>query len=45
MVISTPSTLTFIMQNVDSKVQEIQSNIHIVNSHSQYSAKLEAQFG
>ena len=33
------------MQNVDSKVQEIKSKMHIVDSHSQSIAKLETQLG
>ena len=33
------------MQNVDSKVQGIESKMHIVDSHSQSIAKLETQLG
>jgi len=34
-VISALGTLTFIVQNVDSKAQGIKSKMHIVNSHLQ----------
>ena len=33
------------MQNVDPKVQEIESKMHNVDSHSQSIAKLETQLG
>ena len=33
------------MQNVDSKVQEIESKMHVVDSHSQSIANLETQLG
>ena len=33
------------MQNVDSKVQNIESRMHVVDSHSQSIAKLETQLG
>ena len=33
------------MQNVDSKVQGIESKLHIVDSHSQSIAKLEIELG
>jgi len=37
--------LTSIVQNIDSKVQEIESKMHIVDSHSQFIVKLETQLG
>jgi len=37
--------LTFVVHNVNSKFQEIESKTHIVNSHSQSVAKLETQLG
>jgi len=33
------------VQNIDSKILEIESKMHIVDSHSQSLAKLEAQLG
>jgi len=33
------------VQNVDWKVQEIESKLHIVDSHSQSIAELETQLG
>jgi len=44
-VISALGTLTSIVQNVDSKVQETESKMHIIDSHSQSIAKLETQLG
>jgi len=45
MIISALGALTSIMQNVDSKVQGIESEMHIVDFHSQSIAKLETQLG
>jgi len=44
-LISALGTLTFVIQNADSKVQSIKSKMHVVDSHSQSIAKLETQVG
>ena len=44
-VISTLDTLTSIVQNVNPKINGIESEINVVNSHSQFVAKLENQPG